>query len=1007
MEHVKTSDELLKIFHDDTTLLKEESYILFNTTAVSDFSMSPSDLGYGEKVPCHLVGITDKAAITIDVSNWGDATTENLQLYNLTVDWSMGDASSARVTINNFTYLGCRAYDETKKPLAMLQEVITDIDLTTQFGSLYCSGLTLVMDRLSGSVAFTQELVVGWTALHVKLVSSGADVNVSIMITEVTVTMPHATVVVEMAQELGNKLMFEISDCLYSYVEGHNSGAFYVSLSYANASECVLANELWLRGASILLDNSNGFFDTNQYVPKLLTMKGRSNLFCRDTLYIESTLEIDGDANFDIENGGMIAVKNLAITSGSLTTNGVTSVVCDYLSVSRVENVSFEISEPVTIFKAVRPGTIDLSIKELHFWSHSSGIDLIFDRTLHEYRPIIVKNLISFANEIPVNVRFEYGLPMTQPQLASFIMLARGRTFSLLKYENDAKISGYTVFNYYAETDEQKEYYHGFTDDTSIFYTNVSDDGLLTTFVDGDYVPSNELAVCLSTKENQGLCPSDGSAIWIDIDSSDMWAEHLTQEVTSIIFQVEDSVGNITFDLSLLNPRSEYSISLFSTTDFPYVEINFSQEVCNAIKHLSMESIDVVLPDVKFQVRSLSIQTAFISDMITVVMGGESCFVSIDEFMCNAGFFGFYEYLMAKTHIFWINGLEPYQTVRFVDTGWLLQAADSELNLTSATIGSASLRMLWPAGGTAPFYSVIIESEHPCKTTFYSDVELVNIVLEGTVDWNLFYMNGTFSSYMVTLSSQQTFAPFEFDLSTPGTYEILLLGGSTNQVISFKDEIYLGSGATLQLFTDNKYSEVVFEKPVTLQGARLEFGAESPAIVRELNVLADRFNGNEVTGAKIDQKVTLMDNALLHVWDTSLKDSEVTLQVESTTECPTLILSTMNLPRRINLVHEFYDEQFSNELKWYWFNFSPVICWTGHNMSEIMAITNLEVIGSKYFTISLFEGTSSGRKCAMLDRNYNRSWTASMIVGFVVGLIMVLGCLMTIAIKCSTVETDH
>ena len=769
----------------------------------------------------------------------------------------------------------------------------------------------------------------------------------------------------------------------------------------------MLADEVWLRGASIVLDNTNAFFDTSQYIPKLLTMKRLSSLLCKDTLYIESTLEIDGDASFVIENGGMIAVKNLAITSGSLTTKGVKSVVCDYLSVSRVENASFEIREPVTVFKAVRPGTIDLSVEELHFWSHSSGLDLVFDRTLHEYHPVTVKNLISFANEIPVNVRFEYGLPMTQPQLASFIVLARGRTFPLLKYENDAKISGYTVFNYYAETDDQKEYYHGFTDDTSIFFTNVSEDGLLTTFVDGDYVPSNELAVCFSTKENQDLCPSDGSAIWIDIDDSDAWAEHLTREVTSIIFQVEDTHGNIAFDLSLLDPRSEYSISLFSTTDFPYVEINFSQEVCNAIKHLSMESIDVVLPDVKFHVRTLSIQTAFMSDMITVVMGGESCFVSIDEFMCNAGFFGFFEYLMAKTRVFWINGLEPYQTVRFVDTGWLLEAANSHLNLTSATIGSASLRMLWPAGGTALFYNVIIESRNPCKATFYSDVELINIALEGTVDWNLFYMNGTFSSYMVTLNSQQTFVPFEFDLSSPGTYEISLLGASNDQVISFRDEIYLGSGATLQLFTDNKYSEVVFEKPITLQGAKLEFGAETPAIVRELNVLADRFNGNKVSGATIDQTITLIDNALVHISDTVLNDSEVTLQVASTTECPTLILSTMNLPRRINLVHEFYDEQFSNELKWYWFNFSPVICWTGHNMSEIMAITNLEVIGSKYFTISLSEGTSSGRKCAMLDRNYNRCWTVAMIVGFVVGLIMVLGCLMTIAIKCSTVETDH
>ena len=144
----------------------------------------------------------------------------------------------------------------------------------------------------------------------------------------------------------------------------------------------------------------------------------------------------------------------------------------------------------------------------------------------------------------------------------------------------------------------------------------------------------------------------------------------------------------------------------------------------------------------------------------------------------------------------------------------------------------------------------------------------------------------------------------------------------------------------------------------------------------------------------------MVDNGLVQIARAELNDTEVVFNVTSPTDTPTLILRQDLPPERVHVVHQFKDEQYTPDLKWYWANPSPLFCGSGLNISQIISITDLAVEGTPHLHLSMREGTSAGRECVMLVRKYERLWTVSTFAGLVLGLIVVLTSLVVLAFKC-------
>ena len=575
-EHVATASDLINIFASDYSLHTEESFILFNTTGPSDCVLTPSDLSVGEPLPCTMIGVTASAGITLDLTDYFWSTTADMRLHNLSVEWITG--KYGLFTVRNFTYMGCRpASGASKGVRASLYEIYTDVDIEGDFASVEFGYMNMIIDNLSGDIAvgqapYSHEWVLDDPNIYVRIVSHGDDMNVSINDKVVVVSAVSKTVRITMAENTHgtNRFVADVYDCGVVSVSGDNGGFFGVSLVLTDVGVCVANDGAWRSGASVEVTGSELALMGEKFFPRRLVLSNNSRLTCPATLYIENELVINGDCEAFVS--GEIAVKTVRILGGALITHGTSLLFTNYLRVARGNKGSFSLDLPVTVLKAIQPGTLDVHLKELKLWSHSSGIELVFDLSEHqEYVPIAVENLITFSEDIPVNVRFEYGLGVSELQLETFTKAHAGKEYVLLKYEKDVPLKGRLVFNYYVEDNNHRTYYHGFTAESSIFrvghiteHTGNASSHVLYVTLDGMYRPPGEVAICVSDAVDDGYCPTDGSYIWVSSADHETWSNYVPRDVTTIRLKIQTYIME-KVDLSFLNTAKSYSISLEST----------------------------------------------------------------------------------------------------------------------------------------------------------------------------------------------------------------------------------------------------------------------------------------------------------------------------------------------------------------------------------------------------------------------------------------------------------
>ena len=376
-------------------------------------------------MPCHMVGITPQSAITVDLRSWQSTWTSNLMFYNLSIELLPG--ADATVVVDNMTYMGCKAWsDKSKAVNAHFIELYTDCDLFSTFKTVGTGYLNIYGDSLEGDVTFKQsEYTHDWTGrnpdIYTRVILNGEDVDVVIGHGLTTIAMASKRINISMATQTENHLIVEMNDMQQCSLSGTGLRIGVVRVDLQNVKECTLNDGRWLTRSEIQLTNITISFESVKRVPGSLVLGDGAHVISHGTLYVEKNLEVHGDCVITSKSGGLVAARALILVAGSITTNKVRYLKMDYLCVTRRNSGTFDIVAPVVVLKAIRPGMLKVNIEELTLWSHSSGVELVFDvpsvtkdggidyQGAIGYQPVHVRNLKTFASNIPVNVRFEYG----------------------------------------------------------------------------------------------------------------------------------------------------------------------------------------------------------------------------------------------------------------------------------------------------------------------------------------------------------------------------------------------------------------------------------------------------------------------------------------------------------------------------------------------------------------------------------------------------------------------
>lgn len=1008
-EHLSSASELVNLFKSDWSLFTDPSYILFNNTTPDECVFEPADIGEGTAVPCTMIGIVPTAGITLDLEDFRRASVGALHLHNLTIAWKPGEYGL--FTVTNCTYMGCKTQETGKNVSASFQELYTDVEIESHFKSAVYGRITVVADRLTGHVTFMQTapsdlLALDHLPLYVRMISHGEDVNFTVS-PDMVMAEIHASKVIYFVMDVwlerDNSFIGDISDCSSVSMVGDHENLFNVSFILTNVDYALAQNGQWLNDSNLTIENSTIEFSSVSYYPRRLELGNNSYMSCPNTFCVREDMVINGDCTMNVNS--WVGVRTLNVVLGSLKVEGVEYFMTDYFRVSRIRQGSFSLDVPIIVYRAIQPGSLDVHLSELNFWSHSSGIELVFDMAsvtgdALEYRPISVGTLTAFWHVLPVNVRFEYGMGINEVQLQVFTETNSGHKYELLRYEKEGQLDGNIVFNYYAHSEQDKRHYSGFTPETSIFHIGYANDEkntshLMYVSVQGEFQHSHVLCVCISAAVDDGLCPSDGSYIWISTADYSKWTDLMRPGVTELHFMIQDIEIEL-IDLSLLDTSYEYSIILEST-EVAYFALDFPQEVAYAIKELSLSFVDVVLPSVSLRLERLSSFMSFTSDMAP---DAQSTFQYIGEFVCDHDSLTWMGYLLNVSQSVVINGMEEVTSVSFVEGGWEMVRSAGSVPVGFPADRDIPVKMMWPTGKALAF-RIDIRSANCVPATLYSSVDTSReIKVFGSVTWPIFHINGTHNSYNVWLRDAISFLPFEFDLMSPTRYQIILSGPVKNQTMFVRSEVEIGHSGSLFLSTDTmRNAEVVFQHPVIIHGSTLQFGERTHVVINELRVFGAHLDGSELNGGTI-RRIRLIDNGLVQITRAELNDTEVVFNVTSPTDTPTLILRQELPPERVHVVHQFKDEQYTPDLKWYWANPSPLFCGSGLNISQIISITDLAVEGTPHLHLSMKEGTSAGRECVMLVRKYERLWTVSTFAGLILGLIVVLTSLVVLAFKC-------
>ena len=1006
MRYVKNVDELQGALGP---AMNEEVYILVNTTSTSECVLLPTLLNIGN-YPRHVIGITEKAAVSINMAG-DNFILQRLLLYNLTVTWlTSGQAQS--LSLDNFTYLGCREENTNLKTVyGRFIELCTDVDVFSLFSYVETGYLTVFGDKFTKDVTFRQsDYDTDWKmpgrSLYVRIVVSGSDFDAVVSKDQVTIKRESGTTFkVDIAPNaVGNKITIEFADSQFVTVNGTRGDLFVCSVILRNVSHGVLTDEQWLSMGSIEGDSSILTLEGNSHVAENCSLKGNTNLIVQDNqLFLDGSLTIDGACHVSLDDIGYVNVQKLGLLSGSLSVRNVEQFFTEFLIAGRSSHDEVHVDCPVTVVKAIQPGTVSIVVDELSLWSHSTGIDLVFDLghmaggSSAVLSPIIAKKLYDFWPSIPVNCRFEYGLSVSSLALRGFVEAYNNVTYSLLQYPNTTELSGHIVFNYYAATDSEKQYYHGFTPESSFFSVASHEEGpdrVLSVTIETQHEISTQLVICLSNYETD--CPSEGLSVWLTPQESSRWVENLTNDIDYIEFYLGSSAD---VNLSGLFSNHKYDISLRSLGN-NIATIECSEEAAATINSLSGNGVDMVLPEsvLGLHLDSLTIRkVSFGTDTGDDVL---KHFSSIEVLIGDAATLRSFKQLMTVAQSLHIVDMEDYTEVVFTDSGFIfLQSRDNPIRSVLNISEDLTIQMTWPAGYATEYY-VTLESSVGPRCTFFSAAKdpMATIIVTGDVMWPMFGVNATCNRYRISLTEKTTCSfPFLLDTKSSASYSLTLINDGTTERMEIPDELTLPSGS---IFEFN--SNVAVTCPsAALHGSEMILGNNATFLIHELKAMGDPLQGNEVSGGAIDGQIVLLDAALLQLSNVDLHNSEIVLDVNSPIDTPTLILSSSKLPKKITIIHEFQDQDYTNELKWYWANRSPVICWAGLEPKEVLAMTELEVVGTDNFRIELSMGTSSGRQCAFLTRSYSRPWTVGIISGFIIGMIFLISVFAVIVFKCT------
>ena len=256
----------------------DEVYILFNTTSTSECVLLPVLLNLAN-YPRHLVGITEKAGVTINLAH--NNTLQGLFLHNLTVKWWVSSNDVRSLALDNFTYLGCREENTNLKSVfARFIELCTDIDVFSLFSGGETGYLTVFGDKFSKDVTFSQsDYDAEWNmpgrSLYVRIVMSGSDFDAVVSEGMVTVKRDSGVSLnVKIAPNAaGNKITMELADSQLVTVNGTKGELFVCSVILRNVSHGVLTDEQWLSMGSIEGDNSLLTLEGNSHVPENISLK--------------------------------------------------------------------------------------------------------------------------------------------------------------------------------------------------------------------------------------------------------------------------------------------------------------------------------------------------------------------------------------------------------------------------------------------------------------------------------------------------------------------------------------------------------------------------------------------------------------------------------------------------------------------------------------------------------------------------------------------------------------
>ena len=930
-------------------------------------------------------------------------------LHNLTINWV--DGGSKTFGVSNFTYLGCKMENgKLTSVSATFVELWTDSPILTQFKSVACGYMNVFARSWNVPVvAFVQaDYDLTWENpnpnVYVRIVLSDPDVEVTFKEYLITITRGTNKLFVTMAgKSPGNRFLIELEGTTSCNVTGTKGSTYTCQVTCRDVESCSLSDTSWFDGVAIVGERANITIEGATYIPSSITLKEGAYVECPSPLYITDLLEISGNSSLVLSSRDRVAVKTLSVKSGYLSATNIDYFFTDYFVVGRESKGSSLIEPAIIVLKAVQPGTLDVVVEELNLWSHSSGLELVFDLSYSttkepvEYRPVTVRNLKAFSKDVPVNVRFEYGLLVNDVDLREFITVYSGQRCALLTYDNNVTLDGYIVFNYYSTEDNYHTYYHGFTSANSFFqigHQQSQSGDVMYVSIEGVYQSSSHVYLCISS--DSSVCPTEVSYIWISDTNVGAWVDYITERTTQISFVVD--TGDLSIDLSSLDPTRKYALS-FAADSGKILSVTCTAEVAKAIKSFSLSGVDFGLNDesLTFALDYLAIRTATFRNATRHI-------VSIGEFMCNLLNVNDYLRLVDVSSVFWISDCEDVGEVVFLESGWQMSMISSatKTTISMSPDQSTPVRMLWPSG-QATQYEILIQSNSGPKLTFYSSTPVPNrIAVIGDVTWPMFHMNGTCNTYNLLFSKPFDDLPFEFDLSASATYSLSLSCQASGLNVSVPDGISLVPKTTFTMRVDEHYNTVVFDEQVTLRGSNLDFGASTSFIVHDLVAMGDPLEGNEFVGGIIDHQIIVSHDGLLQVTDTVIEQAEVLMQVDSPIDTPVIILNNCSLPKRIRVVHTFTDSQYNNDIRWYWANLPPIVCWTGLEADAIMDATELEVIGSRNFYISVSLGASSGRQCLMLHRSYYRIWTVSVTSGFVVGTVFVICAFAALVFKCSS-----